>query len=85
METLLAIAEDATEQAHDLHQFTRLVNGRYDYESRKQLVVHLWRVAYADGRIDKFEEHIIRRIAGLLHLENSDFVHAKVLARDSPS
>ena len=81
LSNLIELAEDAIEEAHDLHQFTRLLNESYDYSGRKELVVQLWRVAYADGRIDKFEEHIIRRIAGLLHVDNSDFVQAKVSAR----
>ena len=79
---LIAMAEDAIEAAHDLHQFTRLLNEHYDYAGRKQLVTQLWRVAYADGRVDKFEEHIIRRIAGLLHVDNRDFIQAKITARD---
>ena len=79
---LVAIAEDAIEDAHDLHQFTRLLNEHYDYAGRRQLVTQLWRVAYADGRVDKFEEHIIRRIAGLLHVDNRDFIQAKITARD---
>ena len=82
LSTLIELAEDAIEEAHDLHQFTRLLNENYDYSGRKELVVQLWRVAYADGRIDKFEEHIIRRIAGLLHVDNSDFVQAKISARN---
>jgi uncharacterized tellurite resistance protein B-like protein len=79
--TLMAAAEDAVDDAHDLHQFTRLVNETYDYDGRKRLVVALWQVAFADGRVDKFEEHIIRRIAGLLHIDNSDFTEAKHIAR----
>ena len=82
LSNLIELAEDAIEEAHDLHQFTRLLNENYDYSGRKELVVQLWRVAYADGCIDKFEEHIIRRIAGLLHVDNSDFVQAKVSARN---
>ena len=82
LSNLIELAEDAIEEANDLHQFTRLLNENYDYSGRKELVVQLWRVAYADGRIDKFEEHIIRRIAGLLHVDNSDFVQAKVSARN---
>ena len=82
LSSIIELADDAIEEAHDLHQFTRLLNESYDYSGRKELVVQLWRVAYADGRIDKFEEHIIRRIAGLLHVDNSDFVQAKVSARN---
>ena len=83
LEALVASAEETVEDANDLHQFTRLINEHYQYDQRQNLVVQLWRVAYADGRIDKFEEYIIRRIAGLLHLDNRDFVRARLTARDS--
>ncbi len=81
--TLMAAAEQAVEDANDLHQFTNLLNKAYDYDARKRLVIALWQVALADGNIDKFEEHIIRRIAGLLHIDNSDFTGARHIARQS--
>ena len=82
---LIDLAEDAADEAHDLYSFTRLINEHYDYAAKKQLVNNLWEVAFADGRIDAFEEHIIRRISGLVHLANEDFVRAKILARESSS
>jgi uncharacterized tellurite resistance protein B-like protein len=78
---LIELAEDASDEAHDLYSFTKLINEHYDYQSRKLLVQDLWAVAYADGRIDAYEEHIIRRISGLVHLANADFIQAKILAR----
>lgn len=41
----------------------------------------LWRVAFADGRLDRYEEHLIRRIADLLHLPHRDFIRAKLRAQ----
>jgi uncharacterized tellurite resistance protein B-like protein len=43
----------------------------------------MWKVAYADGSVDKYEAHIIRRISDLIHLPNSQFVRAKQEARPS--
>lgn len=82
LSNLIILAEEAIEDAHDLHQFTQVINEHYDYAARKHVVELLWQVAYADGRIDKFEEHIIRRIAGLVHVDNKDFIHAKITARE---
>ena len=80
---LIELAEDASDDAHDLYSFTKLINEHYDYRSKRQLVKNLWEVAFADGRVDAFEEHIIRRISGLVHLANEDFIRAKILARDA--
>jgi len=79
---LLELAKDASEEAHDLFTFTKLINQHYDYAAKEQLVKNLWVVAYSDGRLDAFEEQIIRRIAGLIHLANPDFIKAKIAARD---
>lgn len=80
---LVELAEDASDEAHDLYSFTKLINEHYDYNAKKQLVTNLWEVAFADGRIDAFEEHIIRRISGLVHLANPDFIKAKITARQA--
>jgi len=40
-------------------------------------------VAYADGILDKHEEHIVRRIADLIHLRHSDFIRSKLAIRDA--
>ncbi len=37
----------------------------------------IWRVALADGRIDKYEEQLIRRIADLLHLHHREYMQAR--------
>ena len=75
----LALAEkhDAT----DLYQFTSLINSHYGYEEKCSLVRHMWEVAYADGRIDRYEEHLIRKTADLLYLSHGDFIRAKQAAR----
>ncbi len=78
---LVDLARDASDEAHDLYSFTSLINEHYDYQAKRQLVKNLWEVAFADGRIDAFEEHIIRRIAGLIHVTDQDFIRAKILAR----
>jgi uncharacterized tellurite resistance protein B-like protein len=42
----------------------------------------MWKVAFADGSIDKYEDHIIRRISDLINLSHSDFIRLKINARD---
>ncbi|MDA0761507.1 MAG: TerB family tellurite resistance protein [Proteobacteria bacterium] len=79
---LLALAQDASDEAHDLYSFTSIINDRYGYQDKKQLMVDLWEVALADQHIDPQEDHIIRRISGLLSIDHSDLMHARAIARD---
>ena len=66
------------EAATSLHAYTSAVNDAFDKDERVRLVEHLWRVAEADGRLDRYEEHAIRRIADLLYVKHRDFMQAKL-------
>ncbi len=73
----------SVDEAHDLYQFTQLINEHFSYSEKEALLFALWRVAYADGHVASFEDHIIRRVAGLIHLAHEDFIRLKLKARDA--
>ena len=68
-----------------LHAFTRTLVETWDERQRFELLIDLWRLAYSDSQIDRFEEHTIRRIAELLYVSHSRFIEAKQIARDGSS
>lgn len=82
-EALLAGAERQVDGAHDLHQFTSELNRSLSHTEKLDLVEQLWRVARADEVVHKYEEHMIRRVADLLHVSHREFIAAKL--RASPS
>lgn len=77
LEALLQSADEAVDEAVSLYDFTSIINERFDRERKYSLLVMLWRVAHADGRIDRYEEYYIRKIVDLLHLSQRDFIRAK--------
>ena len=74
---LIQLAQDDVEDAIALHEFTRHLNEEFNLDEKLELITVLWRMAYADQDIDKYEEHIIRRIADLLHLRHSEYMQCK--------
>ena len=80
---LLELAERRVDASHDLYQFTSQVNRVCNETEKLRLVEQLWRVASADSVIHKYEEHLIRRIADLLHVPHRAFIVAKLRAADS--
>jgi uncharacterized tellurite resistance protein B-like protein len=80
---ILALAEAMAARSHQLHPFTRLAVARMEREKRLRLIEMLWEVAYADGRLDADEDHLLRRVAGLIHVSDADRVAARqrMLAR----
>jgi len=70
-------AGDAVEEATSLFEFTRLVNEHYSIDEKRRLIRSMWRVALADQDLDKYEEHIIRRVAELIYLPHPEFIQTK--------
>ncbi len=74
---LYLLAESEADESIDYYQFTSLLKERLTHTQKEQVVELLWRVAAADGHIDRYEEHMVRRIAELLYLPHSSFIRAK--------
>lgn len=82
---LVELAKENRDDAVSLHQFTREINQYLPQQDKFKLLQSMWAVAYADGHIDKYEEHIIRRAAELIHVSHSDFIKAKLSAKNIAS
>ena len=77
---LVQEAERNIDKSHDLYQFTSQLNRAWSEDEKLQLLEALWRVAAADETVHKYEEHLIRRVADLLHVPHSGFIRAKLRA-----
>ena len=69
--------------ATDYFAFTRQINTQYSMAEKIQLLEQLWLMAAADDVIEAVEQHVIRRIASLLHISHSDFIAAKLRVMES--
>jgi uncharacterized tellurite resistance protein B-like protein len=77
-ETLIQLAKTEHANATDYFQFTRLINDHYSAQQKIDLIENLWRIAFSDQTLDKYEEHVIRRISDLLYVSHSDFMTTKL-------
>lgn len=78
VEQLLATAHPEAESAVSLYRYLKTLNEGLDPVEKRQVLEMLWRVAYADRRLDAHEEHLLREVADLLYLPHSDFIRAKL-------
>lgn len=76
-----AIAE--VDKAVSLHDFTRFLNETLEQTEKVELIEVLWRVAFADAVLDKYEEYYLRKIADLLYISHSDYIKAKHKVADT--
>ena len=82
---LMRAAEDQSRTASSLYEFTSVIDAEFTNEQKKRIVELLWLVAFADGAKDFTEEHLVRKIAGLLHVAHPDFIDAKIRAKGQAS
>lgn len=82
-EELMALAAEEVRESTDYYQFTSLINERFSPEQKVRVIEHLWEVAWADGGVDRYEEHMVRKIAELLYVPHKDFIAAKLRITDS--
>ena len=69
---LIRAGIEAVDSSHQLYAFTRLIKDRFDHSDKVRMIEMLWEVAYADGEIHHYESNLVRRIAGLLYVSDSE-------------
>jgi uncharacterized tellurite resistance protein B-like protein len=79
-----ALLEEGRERARRLTSYyapISVIKRDFALPERVHLIEHLWRIAYADGRLDQYEDHFVRKIAHLLYVPNTQCMVARNRAR----
>ena len=82
IEQLMEIAKRRRDESIDLWEFTHLINENYSREDKIRVIENAWKVIYADAKLDKYEDHLIHKLARLLNLGHSDLIKAKLKVLD---
>ncbi len=75
---LIRRASQRVDESTSLYEFTRVINDHFSPEQKVQLIEDMWTVAFADGNLDKYEEHLIRRVAELTYVSHQDYIRSKL-------
>lgn len=75
---LMRRASQEVEASIDYWQFTHLINSRYSLEEKIQLIEMMWKIAFADGKLDKHEDYLVHKLAELLNLDHKQLIDAKL-------
>ena len=83
LDRLMELADEKARSANDFFAFTSTLNARFSQEQKVRIVEFMWQVAYADGDIDEHENHLISKVAGLLHVTHGEYIAAKLHAKQA--
>ena len=77
-DALMTAAAEELKDSIDYWQFARLINENYSTEEKIEIIETLWRIVYVDGKLDKYEDHLIHKLSTLLRLSHDQLIHAKL-------
>lgn len=80
---LVELAQAEAKDLYDYHRFTSLLNDRFTQPEKVALVEAMWQVAHADEHLDANENHLISKVAGLLHVTHGEYIAAKMNAKQA--
>ncbi|MGC9325344.1 MAG: TerB family tellurite resistance protein [Desulfomonilia bacterium] len=80
---IMDAAQKELDGSIDLWHFTNSINQTFSEEEKIHLIETIWRIVYADGRLEAHEDHLVHSLSRLLRLSHSQLIEAKLKVRDS--
>ena len=79
---ILKIIEIYSKNSTSFHEFIEDINNDYSKEEKHSLLKFMWKIAYADGKLDVDEERLIRRVADLIRIKDVEVLKLKGLSKN---
>ena len=80
-EEIFEIIEIYSKDSVSFYEFVEDINKNYSKEEKLNLIRFMWKMAYADNKLDVDEERLIRRMADLINIKDIDILKLKDLFR----
>ena len=74
---LVVIANEKADDLVSAHEFTQVLHQHLDENEKARIVDLLWKIAYADGRLDKYENSLVLKISDLLYVSRGRVMRLK--------
>ncbi|MDH3275260.1 MAG: TerB family tellurite resistance protein [Gammaproteobacteria bacterium] len=74
---LVNTAGETAEDIVSVHEFTQLLHEHLDEAEKARIVALLWKIAYADRKLDKYEDSLVLKISDLLYVSRGKVMQLK--------
>tara|TARA_B100000029_G_scaffold514408_1_gene617099 strand:+ start:5966 stop:6400 length:435 start_codon:yes stop_codon:yes gene_type:complete len=82
VEEILSEAEKKEKQSNQIIEFTKEIK-KNPMEFRFKIIEILWKIVYSDGTSDNYESNLIKRVCGLLYVQDKDSALIKLKVKKS--
>ena len=76
--TIINNAKKSLIESTDYFSYGKILNESFSITDKVDFLSCIFEVAYSDGEYHYLEEHMIKKIANILHVENKDLVNVKM-------
>ena len=80
---ILEIIEKYSKDSVSFYEFVEDINNDYTKDEKLSLLKFMWKIAYADGKLDVDEERLIRRLADLIKIKDMDVLKLKHIFKNT--
>lgn len=74
---IVANANEEVDENISYHEHVAYINDKFSLQQKRQLLDCMWRVAFSDDELHKYEEAFIRRFADLIYMSHKEFMQSK--------
>ena len=74
---LINAANAKADELVSIHEFTELLHKHLTHDEKARIVSLLWKIAYADGELDKYEDSLVLKISDLLYVSRGRVMRLK--------
>ncbi len=78
---LIELSKAKLDESISLYEFSKTINEHFTTDDKIVLLKNLWRMIYADKKLNRYEDHLIKMIGGMLQMEHKKIINAKMLIR----
>ena len=68
---ILMEAEEIEKNSNQLLNYTNIIKQK-SIDIKKDIIEHLWKIIISDNTVDQYESNLMRRICGLIYLEDKE-------------
>ena len=79
---ILKIIEVYSKDSVSFYEFVEDINENYSKQEKLDLLYFMWKMAYADNKLDVDEEKLIRRMANLIKIKDIEVLKLKNFFRN---
>lgn len=79
---LIELSEQKIKESISLYEFTSIINDNFSKEDKFELMKNFWKLIYIDEKLNMYEDHLVKKIGGMLNLDHKKIIEAKLIVKE---